>query len=136
MIYCLHILCMGIKISFALLYTTLVSTYFARQFLFKNCAPIRTCVPIECSTIIPVSVQHGLCSTMQQLHWFSEAANVDTFVPRGYCIGQAEERTAFIQDYRVTACISLLVWITEMHSKGGNKAIADPMGEVGYSYFK
>ena len=34
---------------------------------------------------------------MQQLHWFSEAANVDTFVPRGYCIGQGEERDAFIQ---------------------------------------
>ncbi|XP_037783729.1 mucin-5AC-like [Penaeus monodon] len=43
----------------------------------------------------PFTTKYGLCGTLQQLHWFSEAAGVDTFVPRGYCIGHEDERTAF-----------------------------------------
>lgn len=74
--------------------------------------------------------QYGLCETLQQLHWFSEAASVETFVPRGYCIGHEDERTAFIHDYRLTACLNVLKWITERHDTHGPQAVADPHGEV------
>ncbi|KAK7069166.1 hypothetical protein SK128_005568, partial [Halocaridina rubra] len=72
---------------------------------------------------------YGLCSTLQQLHWFSEAASVDTFVPRGYCIGHEDERTAFIHDYRTTACLNVLKWVTERFETLGAQAVADPHGE-------
>ncbi|KAG0714794.1 Tubulin glycylase 3A [Chionoecetes opilio] len=75
--------------------------------------------------------QYGLCETLQQLHWFSEAAGVDTFVPRGYCIGHEDERTAFIHDYRLTACLNMLKWLTERSDTHGPSAVADPYGEHG-----
>ncbi|MPC20938.1 Tubulin glycylase 3A [Portunus trituberculatus] len=55
---------------------------------------------------------------------------VDTFVPRGYCIGHEDERTAFIHDYRLTACLNMLKWLTERHDTHGVNAVADPHGEV------
>ncbi|KAF2354393.1 Tubulin-tyrosine ligase/Tubulin polyglutamylase [Trinorchestia longiramus] len=76
------------------------------------------------------TTKHGLCSTMQQLHWFSEAPCAETFVPRGYCIGQAEERAAFQQDYRLTACLGLLGWLSESYAVGGYSAVASSGGEV------
>ncbi|XP_063842588.1 tubulin monoglycylase TTLL3-like [Scylla paramamosain] len=78
----------------------------------------------------PFTTKYGLCETLQQLHWFSEAAGVDTFVPRGYCIGHEDERTAFIHDYRLTACLNMLKWLTERHDTHGANAVADPHGEV------
>jgi len=35
-----------------------------------------------------------------------------------------------IQDYRITACLGILVWLTENHTVSGYKGIADPVGEV------
>ena len=56
---------------------------------------------------------------------------MDTFVPRGYCIGHEDERTAFIHDYRLTACLNMLKWLTERHDTHGSNAVADSHGEVG-----
>lgn len=78
----------------------------------------------------PFTTKYGLCGTLQQLHWFSEAAGVDTFVPRGYCIGHEDERTAFVHDYRTTACLNVLKWVTERHGTLGAHAVADAHGEV------
>ena len=72
--------------------------------------------------------------TLQQLHWFSEAASVETFVPRGYCIGLEDERSAFITDYRTTACLNMLKWVTELADTRGEQAVADQQGEVGLKY--
>ncbi|XP_064093298.1 LOW QUALITY PROTEIN: uncharacterized protein LOC135206044 [Macrobrachium nipponense] len=77
----------------------------------------------------PFTTKYGLCETLQQLHWFSEAAGVDTFVPRGYCIGHEDERTAFIHDYRTTACLNVLKWVTERYGTHGPQAVSDPHGE-------
>ncbi|KAM9408240.1 LOW QUALITY PROTEIN: tubulin monoglycylase TTLL3 [Pholidichthys leucotaenia] len=51
----------------------------------------------------------GLCIN-QNLHWF-ESADPDTF-PRCYRLA-ADERHAFIEDYRRTVCTSLLKYIVE-----------------------
>lgn len=60
---------------------------------------------------------------------------MDTFVPRGYCIGHEDERTAFIHDYRLTACLNMLKWLTERHDTHGSSAVADSHGEVGPKVF-
>ncbi|XP_042230621.1 tubulin monoglycylase TTLL3-like isoform X2 [Homarus americanus] len=78
----------------------------------------------------PFTTKYGLCETLQQLHWFSEAASVESFVPRGYCIGHEDERTAFIHDYRLTACLNMLKWLTERYDTHGPQAVTDPHGEV------
>ena len=34
------------------------------------------------------------------------------------------------QDYRMTACMGLLMWLTETYGTGGYAAVADAMAEV------
>ncbi|CAF1462352.1 unnamed protein product [Adineta steineri] len=49
----------------------------------------------------------GLCSSLKSLPWFHSGC-ADEFYPRCYKLTHDDERTAFIDDYRLTACISFL----------------------------
>ncbi|UJR08277.1 hypothetical protein I4U23_012549 [Adineta vaga] len=49
----------------------------------------------------------GLCTVLKNLPWFY-SGSADEFYPRCYKLTHDDERTAFIDDYRLTACISFL----------------------------
>ncbi|XP_046676294.1 tubulin monoglycylase TTLL3-like [Homalodisca vitripennis] len=50
----------------------------------------------------------GLCNYLQQTHWFCEAGVSNTLFPRCYNIANEDDLNAFIMDFRLTACLSLL----------------------------
>ncbi|CAG7731388.1 unnamed protein product [Allacma fusca] len=63
----------------------------------------------------------GITDSIQNSHWIGDhIANI--LFPRCYRVGNREERSAFIADYRFTACISLLQWVVgayELHGEDG-----------------
>jgi hypothetical protein len=51
--------------------------------------------------------QVGLCNHLQQMHWFSEAVHF----PRCHNISSTDDLTELCDDFRLTACLSLLRFV-------------------------
>ncbi|XP_015428513.1 PREDICTED: tubulin glycylase 3A-like [Dufourea novaeangliae] len=72
----------------------------------------------------------GLCSNVRQMHWYYEAGVANTLFPRCYNLCQGDQMHAFIEDFRFTACLSLLKWLVNMINAEGENAVRSPTGTV------
>ncbi|CAG7732955.1 unnamed protein product [Allacma fusca] len=76
------------------------------------------------------TTKNGITSCLQNAHWFSESGIASANFPRCYRLYMDEERSAFINDFRLTACIGLLKWVIGAYERNGDKGIleSNPIG--------
>ncbi|XP_014219685.1 tubulin glycylase 3A-like [Copidosoma floridanum] len=72
----------------------------------------------------------GLCSNVRQMHWYYEAGIANTLFPRCYNISQSDQLHAFIDDFRLTACLSLLKWFAGKVAAEGEESVRAANGVV------
>ncbi|KAK2584804.1 hypothetical protein KPH14_007117 [Odynerus spinipes] len=72
----------------------------------------------------------GLCSNVRQMHWYYEAGVANTLFPRCYNICQGDQMHAFIEDFRFTACLSLLKWLVDKIDTEGENATRSQTGTI------
>ncbi|XP_014598240.1 PREDICTED: tubulin glycylase 3A-like isoform X1 [Polistes canadensis] len=72
----------------------------------------------------------GLCSNVRQMHWYYEAGVANTLFPRCYNLCQGDQMHAFIEDFRFTACLSLLKWLVDKIDTEGENATRSPTGTI------
>ncbi|CAB0028357.1 unnamed protein product [Trichogramma brassicae] len=65
----------------------------------------------------------GLCANIRQMQWIFEAGVADCLFPRCYNLGQPDQLQAFVEDFRLTACLSLLKWLVERVRVGGEDSL-------------
>ncbi|XP_071555589.1 tubulin glycylase 3A isoform X3 [Temnothorax nylanderi] len=72
----------------------------------------------------------GLCSSVRQMHWYYEAGVANTLFPRCYNICQGDQMHAFVEDFRLTGCLSLLKWLVDKVNAEDEDAVRSPTGTV------
>ncbi|XP_018394129.1 PREDICTED: tubulin glycylase 3A-like [Cyphomyrmex costatus] len=72
----------------------------------------------------------GLCSSVRQMHWYYEAGVANTLFPRCYNICQSDQMHAFVEDFRLTGCLSLLKWLVDRVNAEDEDVVRSPTGTV------
>ncbi|CAG9121409.1 unnamed protein product [Plutella xylostella] len=58
------------------------------------------------------TTKEGLTASLTQMHWYTEPGVALTRFPRCYNIYSSDNLEEFIDDFRITACISTLKWLS------------------------
>lgn len=70
----------------------------------------------------PFTTKEGLCNVLRDLHWFVEEGKSETYYPRSYNVWNQDDLADFCDDYRLTACMSMLRYLVDQdanQSDGG-----------------
>ncbi|XP_075266450.1 uncharacterized protein LOC142358761 isoform X2 [Convolutriloba macropyga] len=67
-------------------------------------------------TTASFTTKHGLTTTLKSVSWYGQVCE-DEIYPRCYRIAIPEERQAFIEDFRLTACVAVITMATEAYQR-------------------
>ncbi|XP_018320480.1 tubulin glycylase 3A-like [Agrilus planipennis] len=72
--------------------------------------------------------KEGLNLLLQEMHWHSEPGVAHVNFPRCYTLGFLDHYSHFVDDFRLTACTSLLKWFTSRYTKQDELTVTSPEG--------
>ncbi|RVE54649.1 hypothetical protein evm_000770 [Chilo suppressalis] len=79
------------------------------------------------------TTKEGLTTSLTQMHWYTEPGVALTRFPRSYNIHNSDSLEEFIDDFRITACISVLKWLSNTLLNGGEQSLVVAQGKVPFS---
>ncbi|KAH9487791.1 Tubulin monoglycylase ttll3 [Bulinus truncatus] len=71
----------------------------------------------------------GLCINMRNVVWFDNTDH-NTFFPRCYRLSHDEDKDAFVDDYRLTACMCIVKVAVRQHALPEHKSEDEDIGEL------
>ncbi|CRK98567.1 CLUMA_CG011914, isoform A [Clunio marinus] len=78
----------------------------------------------------PFTSKEGLCAALKDFHWFYEEGKSEAYLPRCYNVFNPDELNEFTENFRTTACISLLKWLVETYEEKGSYSLFSEEGRV------
>lgn len=78
----------------------------------------------------PFTTKEGLCNVLRDLHWFFEEGKSETYYPRSYNVSNLDDLGEFIDDYRLTACMSMLRFLVNRHEHNELECVYAENGQV------
>ncbi|XP_061706951.1 tubulin glycylase 3A-like isoform X1 [Cydia pomonella] len=79
------------------------------------------------------TTKEGLTASLTQMHWYTEPGVALTKFPRCYNIHNPDSLEEFIEDFRITACISILKWLSHSLQASGEGNLVTSHGKVPFS---
>ncbi|XP_048486525.1 tubulin glycylase 3A isoform X1 [Plutella xylostella] len=76
------------------------------------------------------TTKEGLTASLTQMHWYTEPGVALTRFPRCYNIYSSDNLEEFIDDFRITACISTLKWLSITVNSDTEENMMHPNGKV------
>lgn len=79
------------------------------------------------------TTKEGLTTSLTQMHWHTEPGVSLTKFPRCYNIHNSDSLEEFIDDFRITACISVLKWLSNTLQATSEQNLVVSNGKVPFS---
>lgn len=79
------------------------------------------------------TTKEGLTASLTQMHWYTDPGTALTNFPRCYNIHNSENLEEFIEDFRTTACISLVKWFCRMFEPNNENNPVTNRGKVPFT---
>ncbi|XP_055843478.1 tubulin glycylase 3A [Episyrphus balteatus] len=82
---------------------------------------------------VPFTSKEGLCSNLKDFHWFYEEGISELFFPRCFNAWSPEELAEFIDNFKITACISFIKWMVDKFTETGYDGVFSASGKVPFN---
>lgn len=79
---------------------------------------------------VPFTSKEGLCFQIKEFYWYYEKGLSELNFPRCYNIWTPEHLSEFIDDFKLTACMSYLRWILFSVHQNGFDSTFSPTGKI------
>lgn len=84
----------------------------------------------------PYTTKEGLCNVLRDFHWFFEEGKSETYYPRSYNAWNADDLADLIDDYHLTACMSVIRFLVDHISNQDAEEIYAENGSIPLSCIK
>lgn len=78
----------------------------------------------------PFTSKEGLCTVLRDFHWFFEEGKSELYYPRSYNVWSTDDLNEFIENFRMSACISTLRYLLELSKSNGFDEMTSSSGKV------
>lgn len=78
----------------------------------------------------PFTTKEGLCNVLRDMHWFFEEGKSETYYPRSYNAWNQDDLAEFVDDYRLTACMSMLRYLVHRHTDTSLECVYRENGQI------